>query len=145
MPDSRARIWFALFVLVVFCAGLAGGIFVGRRMGPTGPGGAFGMMRGRGPGPFGPAPAFGRGGRGGPPGIPPDLVDRLSADLGLDAAQRAQVTRILDERRDRLEQIHREARDKFEKESTDLHAALRAVMRPDQQQKFDEWVRRRRP
>lgn len=147
MSDSRARIWFALFVLVVFCVGLAGGIFVGRRMGPPGPGGPFALLHagGRGPGPFGPGAGFGRGGRGGPAAIPPNLVNRLSAELDLDDAQRAQVTKILDERRDRLEQIHRDARDRFQKEADDLHAALRAVLRPDQQQKFDEWVRRRRP
>ena len=147
MPDSRARVWFALFVLVVFCAGLGGGMFIGRRMGPPPPGGAFGFLHGgRGRG-LGPGAGMGMGmgmGRGGP-AIPPELVDRLSREMGLDAAQRAQVTRILDEHRDHLEQVHREAREKFEKEASDLHGALRAVMRPDQQQKFDEWLRRHRP
>ena len=32
MSDSRVRIWFSLFVLVVFCVGLAGGVLVDRAM-----------------------------------------------------------------------------------------------------------------
>lgn len=144
MADNRARIWFAAFVLVVFCAGLAGGVFIGRRMGPPRPRGAFGMMGpGDGRAPFGPGPGFGRGRGGGPAQL--DLLGRLSSELDLDGSQKDQIQKILDGRRDRLEAIHRDARDKFEKEASDLNAAVRAVLRPDQQQKFDEWVRRRRP
>jgi hypothetical protein len=54
------------------------------------------------------------------------------------------LKRILDERRDRLEQVHREARDRFDKEQRDLHGAIRALLRPDQQQKFDTFLERRR-
>lgn len=150
MPDSRARVWFALFVLVVFCAGLGTGMFIGRHMGPPEPGAMLGFLhgggggRGRG-GPFGPGTGFGMMRGGGSPAIPPGLVGRLEEELNLDDAQRAQVQKILDERRDRLEQIHRDARDRFAKESQGLHDAIRAILRPDQQQKFDEWLRRRRP
>ena len=34
MPDSRTRVWFALFVLVIFCVGLTSGMVIGRRMVP---------------------------------------------------------------------------------------------------------------
>ena len=34
MPDNRARIWFSLFVLAVFCLGGAVGFFAGRRLPP---------------------------------------------------------------------------------------------------------------
>jgi hypothetical protein len=140
VPDSRARIWFALFVLAVFCLGGAGGFVLGRRMPP----------------PRDPLLAFGRGGpgggRGGPPPfargpggpLPPDMVNRLSSELQLDAAQQDQVKKILDERRDRLEDVHREARGRFDKEQRELHAAIRAVLRPDQQEKFDHFLDRRR-
>ena len=146
MSDSRARIWFALFVLVIFCVGLGGGIAIGRHMGPPAPGGPLGFLHGGGRrgGPFGAGPGFGMG-RGGPQGLPPGLLDRMTEDLKLDDTQRAQVRKILDDRRDRLEQIHREAQEKFDKEASDLHNALRAVLRPDQQRQFDEWVRRHRP
>ncbi len=105
MSDNRARIWFALFVLAVFCLG-------------------------------------GAGAAGAPP-LPPDLVNRLSSELQLDAAQQEQVKKILDDRRDRLEQIHRDARDRFDKEQRELHGAIRAVLRPDQQEKFDRFLEHR--
>lgn len=141
MPDSRARIWFALFVLAVFCLGGAGGFLMGRHMPPPRPFGP-GVFGGRGgPGRGGPPP-FARG--GGIPALPPDLVRRLSSELQLDASQQEQVKKILDQGRDRLEQVHREARERFEKEQGDLHAEIRAVLRPDQQQRFDTFLERRR-
>jgi hypothetical protein len=143
MSDNRARAWFATFVLAVFCLGGAIGFVLGTRMppGPGGPGRGFLGQRG-GPGRGG--PPFARGPLGAPP-LPPDLVDRLSHDLQLDAAQQDRVKRILEERRDRFEQVHREARERFEKEQRDLHAAIRAVLHPDQQQKFDQFLERRPP
>lgn len=157
MSDNRARIWFSSFVLVVFCLGGAGGFFVGRHA-PPGPFFAAGAPRGPGPdglgfgGPGAPGP--GRGGRGrggsplfgrggGPPSLPPDLVNRLASELQLDAAQQDQVKQILDDRRDRLEAVHREARERFDKEQRDLHAAIRAVLRPEQQARFDKFLDRR--
>jgi hypothetical protein len=135
MSDNRARLWFALFVLAVFCLGAASGILVGRRMGPPpfGPG----AWRGRG----GPA-AFEGPGRGGPPMS--IMVDRLTSDLQLDTAQTEQVRTIMKQRRDRLEQVHQEARERFEKEQRELHDAIRAILRPDQQQKFDRFLEHRR-
>jgi hypothetical protein len=142
MSDSRARIWFALFVLVVFCAGAASGLVIGRHIGPPPPGGPFAFLHGRrgGPGPFG---AGFRGDRGGPPPLPPGMLNRLTDELALDAAQRTQVQKILDDRRSRLEEVHREAREKFDREQKDLHEAIRAVLRPDQQQKFDRFLEHR--
>jgi hypothetical protein len=153
VSDNRARIWFSLFVLAVFCLGGAGGFFVGRHA-PPGPFFAGGPPPGPGPeglgfgGPGGPGPRRGgpgRGGlfgRGGPP-LPPDLVNRLASELQLDAAQQDQVKKIMDDRRDRLEAVHREARERFDKEQRDLHAAIRAVLRPEQQTRFDKFLDRR--
>ena len=149
MSDSRARIWFSLFVLAVFCLGAAGGFLVGRHMPPGARGGllppfdadARGFGRSGGPGRSG--PPFGRG-PGGAPALRPEIINRLTSDLQLDASQQEQVKKILDERRDRFEQVHREARDRFDKEQRDLHDAIRAVLRPDQQQKFDTFLDRRR-
>jgi hypothetical protein len=143
VPDSRARIWFSLFVLAVFCLGGAGGFLLGRHMPPPrdrffgrqGPPGVDGEPRG-----FGRLEGPGLR-RGGPP-LPPDLVDRLSSTLQLDTAQQGQVQKILDEHREHLEQVHRDARDQFAKEQSELHAAIRAVLRPDQQQKFDKFLER---
>jgi len=102
---------------------------------------ARGFGRSGGPGRGG--PPFGRG-PGGAPALRPEIINRLTSDLQLDASQQEQVKKILDERRDRFEQVHREARDRFDKEQRDLHDAIRAVLRPDQQQKFDTFLDRRR-
>jgi hypothetical protein len=137
VPDSRAKIWFSLFVLAVFCLGGAGGFILGRHVPPRerffgrpGPPGVDGELRG-----------FG-GRRGGPPPLPADLVNRLSTTLQLDATQQDQLKKILDEHRDHLEQVHRAARDQFAKEQAELHASIRAVLTPDQQQKFDKFLER---
>jgi len=144
VPDSRAKIWFSLFVLAVFCLGGAGGFILGRHVPPprerffgrVGPPGVEGTLRG-----------FGRldgpgGRRGGPPPLPPDLVNRLTSTLQLDAAQQEQIKKILDEHREHLEEVHRAARDQFAREQGELHASIRAVLRPDQQQKFDTFLER---
>ena len=54
VPDSRARIWFSLFVLAVFCLGGAGGFVIGRHAPP----GKF--RRRTAPGPNGMGLAVGR-------------------------------------------------------------------------------------
>ncbi|HMC77962.1 MAG TPA: hypothetical protein VKH34_12540 [Vicinamibacterales bacterium] len=161
MSDNRARIWFSLFVLAVFCLGGAGGFFLGRQVprgpyfageapppgldGPQGRGG-FGGPGAPGPRRGGPGrggPLFG-GEPGGPPPLPPELVNRLSSELQLDSSQQAQLKKILDERRERLDTVHREARERFDKEQRDLHAAIRAMLRADQQERFDRFLDRRR-
>jgi hypothetical protein len=140
VSDSRARIWFALFVLAVFCLGGAGGFVLGRHVPP--PPGGPGLFAGRGgPGRGGP-PLFARG-FGGPPPLPPDIVNRLTSELQLDATQQEQMKKILDEHRGHLDTVHREARERFDTEQRELHAALRAVLRQDQQAKFDRFLDRR--
>jgi hypothetical protein len=154
VSDSRARIWFSLFVLAVFCIGGAGGFVLGRHA-PRGPFFAGGdPAAGRpGPGGFGvpgaPGPRRGGPGRGGlfgrgpMPPSPGEIVNHLASELELDAAQRDQVKKILDDRRERFEQVHREARDRFDMEQRDLQSAIRAVLRPEQQTRFDKFLDRR--
>jgi len=143
MSDNRTRVWFSLFVLAVFCLGGAAGFFVGRHAPPFPDGGGppgFGRFGGPG-GRRGGPPFFGRG-PGAPP-LPPDIVNRLSSELQLDAAQQGQVKKILDEHREHLDQVHRDARERFEKEQAELHTAIRGLLRPDQQEKFDRFLERR--
>jgi len=152
MPDNRARVWFALFVLVIFCMGGAIGFFLGRHVPPPGgPGGPFppgldagGPGFGEGMGHRGGPPPFGRG-RGGLPALHPELVARLTSELQLDAAQQDQVKKILDEHRDHLEQLHHDARDRFEKEQAELQTAIRAVLHSDQIERFNTFIARRPP
>ena len=152
MSDSRARIWFALFVLAVFCLGGAGGFILGRHApafpGPGDPATLLGRPR---PGPEGRiagGPPFGRGrgpGPAGPAGLPPEVAERLANDLQLDDAQRAQFRTLLDGHRAKFEQVHRDARERFDREQRELHDAIRAILRQDQVQRFDQFINGRRP
>jgi hypothetical protein len=147
------RFWFSLFVLAVFCVGGAVGFIAGRHMPPLPgePPGAFD----RGPEGRGPRPLFGPGRRGGPPGafgrgaggappLPADLIARLTTELQLDSAQQDQIKKILDEHRAHLDEVHRQAREKFDKEQEELQNAVRGVLHPDQQEKFQHFLERRR-
>ena len=117
MSDNRVRIWFALFVLVVFCAGLAGGVLIDRALGRRAA--AFDRGGPRGAMDFGPGGRAGRGrwpgGPGGPGGrrggSPRMLVERLAGELNLTSEQRTKVEEILTARRARLETVQREVRD----------------------------------
>jgi hypothetical protein len=150
MSDSPARIWFALFVLVVFCLGGAGGFIAGRHLpppfdAPAEPGDGRGPGFGRGgPGRRG-GPPFARGGPGGPVGLPPEVALRLADELRLDDAQRTKFRTLLDDHRAKFEQVHREARERFDSEQRELQQAIRGLLRPDQVQRFDQFINGRRP
>ncbi|HEX2453698.1 MAG TPA: hypothetical protein VHI99_08345 [Vicinamibacterales bacterium] len=124
MSDNRVRVWFSLFVLAVFCLGLAAGVVIGRRMvGFPGP-------------PFGPGFGGPGRGRGGPP--PERLVERLTSELQLNADQRTQIDAILKARRQKLEDLQHDVHARFEREQQELRDEIRKVLTPDQQQHFDK-------
>jgi Spy/CpxP family protein refolding chaperone len=126
MPDSRTRVWFALFVLVVFCVGLTSGMVIGRRMAPPPRSGMFF--------PGEPGPGRGRGpGRGA-------LIERLDHELQLTPAQKTQVQAIFDERRGRLEAVQREVVRRADEERRALQEEIRKVLTPEQQTRFDRWI-----
>jgi len=138
MADNRGRIWFATFVLVVFCLGGLVGIRVGTHLLRSPRGGPAATDR-PGPGPG----MFGRGPGGGRPPLPPELINRLATELELDATQQNQLTKLLEDRRNRFEQVHREARERFEREQRELFAEIRAVLRPDQVDRFEKFLAER--
>lgn len=127
MSDSRTRIWFSLFVLAVFCVGLAAGMVICRRMGPPPPG----------PGPMflGDNPP----GRGRGPG-PGPLIERLDHELQLTPDQKTRVQAIFDERRGRLEAVQRDVLARADQERRELQQEIRKVLTPEQQARFDRWV-----
>jgi len=133
MSESRVRVWFALFVLVVFCVGLAGGILIGRRLPADRSIGRFL----RGPRDVGPplAPLENEGRRGGP--IRGLLVDRLSRDLDLTDEQRGKIDAALASSRTRLDALQQDVRGRFDAERRAVREAIRSVLTPEQQQKFD--------
>ena len=130
MSDNRMRLWFSVFVLVIFCVGLAGGIVIGRRMGPP-------TERAFGP-PFG--GMF--GGRAGRPESSSRLIDRLTDELQLSGEQRVKVEAILAARRQQLEQLNQDAVTRAETERAAMQSEIRAVLTPEQQKRFDEWLAR---
>lgn len=132
MSDSRVRIWFSLFVLAVFCAGLAAGLLIGRRMIPEGMR-APAVFRG----PIGPA-GVGRAG-GPPPGV---LLERLTRELDLSPDQRIAVEGVLKASRTRVEQLQRDVRERFDAEQRNLRAEIREELTPQQQERFDRWIER---
>ena len=129
MSDNRTRIWFSLFVLAVFCVGLATGLIVGRRLGPPPPRGGLARLMGPGPG-------------GGPGGGPPPgrLIERLDEVLDLTADQHAKVEQIFESRRKELEAVHDEVVARAQKEQRELQDEIRKVLTPEQQQRFDKWL-----
>jgi Spy/CpxP family protein refolding chaperone len=98
--------------------------------------------------PSGPPP--GGPGRGGPP------IERLTQDLGLDAAQAAQVKQILDSQHAKMDAeraqfeasgtrpSREEMHAKHEQMETELDQQLSAVLTPEQLAKFQE-IRKHRP
>jgi Spy/CpxP family protein refolding chaperone len=134
MPESRTRIWFALFVLAVFCVGVAGGVLIGRRLPAERPLDRFL----RGPRDFGP-PLAGEGRRGGP--LRGVLIDRLTRDLDLSAEQRAKIDAALASSRTRLDAMQTDVRDRFDTERRTVRNEIRSVLTPSQQQKFDQMER----
>ena len=129
MFDNRPRIWFSLFVLAVFCVGLASGVLLGRRMvGP--PGRPFGNFEGP---PGGPGPR-----RGGPP--PAILLDRLDRELSLTDDQRARIGSVLKTSRERLDQFQQDTHNRLENEQRDLREQIRRQLTPEQQARFARWI-----
>ena len=111
--SRSAGTWFSLFVLAVFCVGLASGVLAGRRMvGP--PGRSFGNFEG----PPGPGPR-----RGGPP--PAILLDRLDRELSLTDEQRARIETVLKTSRERLDQFQQDTHNRLENEQRDLREEIR--------------------
>jgi Spy/CpxP family protein refolding chaperone len=129
MADSKVRVWFALFVLVIFCVGLAGGALVARRLLP--PERPIGRLM-FGPRGLGPGDPDGR--RGPTRGL---LVERLSRELDLTAEQRGKIDQALTSSRNRLETLQRDVRDRFDAERRAVQDEIRSVLTPDQQRRFD--------
>ena len=140
MSDNRVRIWFSLFVLAVFCVGVAGGVLADRAIlrrvaferGFDGP-------PPRGPMGFGAGPMGGRRGAG-PPAM---LVERLARDLDLTADQKTKIEAVLTGSRTRVETLQRDVHDRFVAEQQGLHEEIRKVLTPAQQEKFDQRERDR--
>ncbi len=132
---SRAslRVWFGVFVALVFFAGLATGVVVAPRVAPR-----LGLG---GPPPVARLVGMGRGFGAGGPG-PAVLAGRLADELQLDAEQRRRLEAVFARRRDRLQAVNRELRERFEVEQQEFRREIGAILTPAQQVRFEAWLRR---
>ncbi len=132
MTATVMRLWFGVFVALVFAAGVATGVVVAPRLFPPEAGPLLPMSPGFGPG---------AGLRPGAPMAAP-LVRRLSEDLDLDEAQQKKLQAVFERRRERLQTFNRDVRERFETEQRDLRSEIAAILTPEQQKRFDEWLLR---
>jgi Spy/CpxP family protein refolding chaperone len=142
---TRQKVWFALFVLVIFVMGFGSGVGTSRYLRFGGP---FG--HGRGGGPYGRGP----GGPGGPGGIPPPppsaarIAESMARDLQLTSDQQKQVEQAFERGAERLEKFRTATREQFDTLKKQLDDDIDRVLTPEQRVKHQamrEEERRRRP
>ena len=134
MSNLRIKIWFSLFVLVVFLVGLGTGIVVTPWLG-DGP--RTGSL-------FGPADPRPPGGPPRPPGGPPPmserLMDRLASSIDLTDEQTTSLEVLFDTRRERFREISREIRELFDRERDTFRTALSEILTVDQMDQFSSEI-----
>ncbi len=113
---TRRRLWFGLFVTVVFLLGVAVGIGAARffHLGP----------------PFG---------RGRPPGRPPSpaaIAERMTRELGLSSEQQQRLQEVFRQGEERMQQLQTTTREQFDAERARLDADIEQVLTPEQQTKY---------
>lgn len=121
---SKARLWFAAFVTIVFVSGTATGLLLHRVLESTASADAP-DARPRRPGRRPMAPPS-----------PADLAARMSEDLDLTADQRAQLLAILEARRGKLEAVEQEVRARFDQAHRELNAEIERILTPEQREKL---------
>lgn len=126
------RVWFGVFVVLVFVTGALAGVLLDRAWLQRGPGPGLGPFVG------GAEPVFGgrRGpGRGGPPGID-RTVSRIARELELTDDQRQRVHELLTRWNARASGLQVQARRNFEIEQGQLRSEIEALLTPEQVEKF---------
>jgi hypothetical protein len=140
---NRTHVWFAAFVLIVFGAGLAGGVAIdrsvwhgGRPFGGPGGSGMPGGFRGgeRGVGPGGP-------GRSGDRPPTEAFVRELDSVLSLSDSQQKAITDIVNASRPQVRALQEEASKKFADQQQSLHDEIVKVLTAEQAKKFEEMPR----
>ncbi|HEX8723644.1 MAG TPA: hypothetical protein VF736_23715 [Pyrinomonadaceae bacterium] len=71
---------------------------------------------------------------------PEQMFERMRRDLGLDERQAAEARRILEETRTEYKALRGEARPRFDAIRQSARARIRALLTPEQQQRFDARV-----
>lgn len=126
------RVWFGLFVAVIFAAGVGAGVMLAPRLSPSSPALVDAPVR---------TPSDRRG-LPRPPVGPTRLAPQLAKELGLDAEQERQLDDLFARRRQRLEEIQHGVRQQFEAEQRTLREEIRKILNEEQMTRFEEWLRR---
>ena len=71
---------------------------------------------------------------------PEHIFDRMKHDLDLDERQSAEVRKILEETRNEYRALRSEARPRFDTIRQSARTRIRALLTPEQQQRFDARV-----
>jgi Spy/CpxP family protein refolding chaperone len=129
------RLWIATCAALVLLIGVSAGVFVDRtwltpRATAPGPAG-FGMGMG-GPGRMG----------GGMGPSAERIVNDLDAELHFTPEQRSAIAAILETHRPHVQQVQRDARQRFVEEQQALQDAIAGTLTPDQAARFRELVAR---
>ena len=72
-----------------------------------------------------------------------DFFNSLQQNLDLDARQTQQIRAIIDETRDGYRQLQTEVRPRYDTLRRDGRARIRTLLKPEQQQKFDQMTAER--
>ena len=72
------------------------------------------------------------------------VVRRLSWQLRLDSAQRAQLRLIVDEGWEQIKAVHHQVQPEVETILSNSEVKVRAILRPDQQTKFEKLIAERK-
>ena len=115
---ATLKLWLA--IAVIFILGCATGVFLDS---------AYRLRAGA-------ARNESRGGRR----DPEHMFEKMRRDLELDERQAAEVHKILDETRNEYRALRSEARPRFDAARQSARARIRALLTPEQQQRFDARV-----
>jgi hypothetical protein len=137
------RLWLGTFIALVFVSGALAGVILDRSFLVRAPDERPFDNPGRGDDP-GRGPGRTGGGSGRPSGPPVDrLVGVLDRELGLDTTQREAVRQILQGRRERLQRVQDETRQRFVEEQQALINDIAAVLTADQATTLRQIARQR--
>ena len=121
---TRTKLWFVLFIVVVFGSGLGTGLVIAR-FGPRGP-------------------WTGRHGPPGPPPSPSDSAAHVARDLGLTSEQEREVRAAFERGAARLNEFRVRTGQEFDGLLNQLNADIEKTLSPDQRERFREHLPERR-
>jgi hypothetical protein len=121
---TRTKLWFVLFVVVVFGCGLGTGLLIAR-FGPRGP-------------------WIGRHGPPGPPPSPADSAARVARDLGLTPEQEREVRAAFERGAVRLDEFRQRTGREFDALLKELNTDIEKTLRPEQRERFRAHLPKRR-